>query len=153
MTGTSRWIWLLLAASPLLTAALWMDHQPGYRAYRAPVLRAPAGSVPVSGREAAGEESGKLNPVPSNAASLAQGKALFAINCAMCHGATSAQRGPVGLKLAPPPPGLDRSMVQGLSDPEIFQALTLGFGRMPPFRDKLTAAERWSLVNYLRTRD
>ena len=151
MKGTSKWIWFLLVVSPLLTAALWMDNQPSHRAYRAPALRAPAGSVPVSGREAA--EAGKLNPVPSSAANLALGKALFTINCAMCHGATSAKPGPVGQKLVPPPPGLDRAMVQGLSDPEIFQALTLGFGRMPPFRDKLSVVERWSLVNYLRTRN
>jgi len=153
MTSTSRLLWLLLVASPLLTGALWMDNQPGYRAYRAPALRAPAGSVPVTGREASGAQSGKVNPVRSSAASLSLGKALFAINCAMCHGATSARRGPVGLKLEPPPPGLDRAMVQGLSDPEIFQALTLGFGRMPPFRDKLSVVERWSLVSYLRTRN
>jgi len=152
MKGTLRWIWLVLVASPLLTAALWMDNQPSYRAYRSPALRAPAGSVPVSGREATGKQSGELNPVPSNAATVAQGRALFEINCAMCHGFTSAGPGPVGLKLTPPPPGLDGAMVQGLSDSDIFQAMTLGFGRMPVFRDKLTATERWSLVNFLRYR-
>jgi mono/diheme cytochrome c family protein len=152
MTGSSKIIGLILIVSPLLTAALWMDDQPSYRAYRAPALRAPAGSVPVTGREAAAPESG-VNPVPSSPASLAAGKALFAINCAMCHGAISARPGPVGRKLVPPPPGLDRALVQGLSDTFIFQALTNGFGRMPSFRDKLTIAERWSLVNYLRTRN
>jgi mono/diheme cytochrome c family protein len=153
MTGTSRWIWLILAAAPLLTAALWMDDQPSYRAYKAPILLAPAGSVPVSGRETTGKEAGKQNPLPSSAATVAQGKALFEINCAMCHGPTSSKPGPVGQKLTPPPPGLGRDMVQGLSDQDIFKALTNGFGRMPTFRDKLTVLERWSLINYLRTRD
>jgi hypothetical protein len=43
-------------------------------------------------------------------------------------------------------------MVQGLSDSTVFKAVTFGFGRMPAFRDKLTPDERWSLVNFLRTR-
>jgi mono/diheme cytochrome c family protein len=92
------------------------------------------------------------NPVAPSPASLAEGKALFAINCAMCHGETSAERGPVGKKFTPPPPGLDHDMVKGLSDSAIFTAVTLGFGRMPSFQDKLTPEERWNLVNFLRTR-
>jgi mono/diheme cytochrome c family protein len=152
MTVTSRLTGLILVASPLLTAALWMDNQPSYRPYRSPALLAPAGSVPVTGRES-GKEAGQPNLVPPSPEALARGRALFDINCAMCHGPTSARPGPVGLKLTPPPPGLDRNMVQGLSDAVIFQALTQGFGRMPSFRDKLTVSERWSLVNFLRTRD
>lgn len=153
MTGISRLIGIILAASPLLTAALWMDTQPTFKPYRSPALPAPAGSVPVTGLESTGEAAGKLTPVPSSAASLAQGETLFRINCAMCHGPTSAKPGPVGMKLTPPPPGLDHGMVQGLNDPDIFNAITHGFGRMPPFQDKLTVQERWSLIHYLRTRN
>ncbi|HEX9137171.1 MAG TPA: cytochrome c [Nitrospirota bacterium] len=43
-------------------------------------------------------------------------------------------------------------MVKGLSDSTIFKAITFGFGRMPAFQDKLMSAERWNLVNFLRTR-
>ena len=151
MTRKSRWI--LLLSWPLLTAALWMDHQPSFKPYRAAAPPAPAGSVPVTGREASLELSGQRNPVSPDAASLALGKALFAINCALCHGASSSRPGPVGQKLTPPPPGLDHATVQGLGDADIFGALTRGFGRMPSFRDKLTPRERWSLVNFLRTRN
>ena len=151
MTPRLRWILLLLW--PLLTAALWMDTQPSSKPYRAPAPPTPAGSVPVTGREAALELSGQRNPVPADAVALALGKALFAVNCALCHGADSRRPGPVGQKLTPPPPGLDHATVQGLSDADIFGALTRGFGRMPSFRDKLTPRERWSLVNFLRTRD
>jgi mono/diheme cytochrome c family protein len=77
---------------------------------------------------------------------------LFDTNCAMCHGQTPAERGPVGKKLIPPPPGLDHDLVRSRSDSHIFKAITSGFGRMPPFKDKLTPEERWSLVNFLRTR-
>ncbi|HEY6871935.1 MAG TPA: cytochrome c [Geobacteraceae bacterium] len=142
----------VLAVSPLLVAALWMDEQPSYKAYKAPVLSPPADSVPVSGKEIVSRESELHNPVAPTAASVAQGKMLFEINCAMCHGHTSVQRGPVGQKLKPPPPGLAPEMVQGLRDSDIFKAITFGFGRMPPFRERLMSPERWDLVNFLRSR-
>ena len=142
----------ILAAAPLLIAALWMDRQPSYKPYEAPVLAPPAGSVPVSGKEMVSPEGTPQNPIAPTEASLGQGKALFDINCAMCHGRTSAQPGPVGQKLSPPPPGLDHDLVKALSDAAIFRAITFGFGRMPPFQGLLEPQERWAVVNFLRTR-
>ncbi len=143
---------VILVAAPLLTAAIWLDKQPSYKPYQAPVLSPPPDSVPVSGKEIVPQEAGQKNPVAPTEESLAAGKALFEINCVMCHGQTSAERGPVGKKLVPPPPALDHDMVHGLSDTTIFTAITQGFGRMPPFQNKLTPRERWELVNFLRTR-
>jgi len=142
----------LVALAPLLMAAIWMDEQPTYKPFQAPMPASPAGSVPVDGRESITQESQPKNPVAASPASLALGKELFEINCAMCHGQSTAERGPVGKKLVPPPPALDHDMVQGLSDADIFKALTFGFGRMPRFQEKLTPTERWHLVNFLRTR-
>lgn len=144
---------VVLIVAPILIAAIWMDDQQSYKPYKAPVLAPPAGAVPVTGREIVSQESELKNPMPPTPASVAAGKALFEINCLICHGQTSAERGPVGKKLVPPPPGLDHDMVKGLSDSAIFKAMTLGFGRMPVFRDKLTPQERWNLVNFLRTRE
>ncbi len=143
---------IFLAAAPLLIAAIYMDDQQAYKPYKAPVLSAPAGAVPVTGKEIVSQESELKNPATATAASLSQGKTLFGTNCAMCHGETSTERGGVGKKLVPPPPGLDHDMLKGLSDAAIFKAVTLGFGRMPPFKDKLTPGERWNLVNFLRSR-
>ncbi len=142
----------ILALAPLLTAAVWMDEQQSYKPYKAPVLSPPVGAVPVSGKELVSREGKLQNPVTPTEESLSQGKALFDINCALCHGQTSADRGLVGKKLIPPPPGLDNVMVKGLDDSTIFKAITFGFGRMPPFQDKLMPLERWSLVHSLRTR-
>lgn len=137
---------LIIAAAPLLLAAIWMDDQPSPRPYRAPILSPPAGSVPFSA-------GGAAKPVPSTPESVAAGKALFEINCALCHGQTSAKPGPVGSKLTPPPPTLAPSLVRGLPDNLILTAIANGFGRMPPFRDKLTPAERQQLLHFLRTRN
>ncbi len=143
---------IILLSTPLLMASLEMDEQPSYKPYEAPVLAPPPDSVPVSGKEVVSPDTVKKDPVAPTRESLSQGKTLFTINCVMCHGETSAERGPVGKKLNPPPPGLDHDMVRGLSDTLIFNAVTFGFGRMPPFRDKLSPEERWNLVNFLRTR-
>ena len=143
---------VILAAAPLLMAALWMDKQPSYKPYQAPLLSPPSDSVPVTGREIVSQGSDLKNPITPTATSLERGKTLFTINCAMCHGQTSAERGPVGKKLSPPPPGLDRDLVRERSDAHIFKAITFGFGRMPSFKDKLSPGERWDLVNFLRTR-
>ena len=143
---------MILAAVPFLMAAIWLDDQQSFKPYKAPVLAPPAGAVPITGKEVVSQESELKNPVPATAASLTEGKALFETNCVICHGQTSAERGPVGKKLVPPPPGLDHDMVKGLSDSTIFKAITFGFGRMPPFRDKLSPRERWDLVTFLRTR-
>ncbi len=143
---------VILAFAPLLMGALWMDKQLSYKPYQAPVLAPPAAAVPVTGREFISPESVLKNPVSPSTKSLAEGKKLFGINCAMCHGPTSTERGPVGKKLNPPPPALDPGMVKSLSDSDIFKAITFGFGRMPTFRDKLVPLERWDLVNFLRTR-
>jgi mono/diheme cytochrome c family protein len=144
---------VILAAAPLLMAAIWMDEQQTYKPYKAPILSPPADAVPISGKELVSRDAELKNPGAPTAAGLAQGKALFDTNCAMCHGQTAEDRGLVGKKLVPPPPGLDRNMVKGLSDSAIFKAITFGFGRMPALRDKLTPEERWSLVNFLRTRN
>ena len=143
---------VVLAVAPLLMAALWMDRQPSYKPYQAPILVPPADSVPITGREIIARDSAPKNPLPPTTASLERGAALFGINCAMCHGHTSTERGPVGKKLKPPPPGLDHDLVRGRSDAHIFKAITFGFGRMPPFKDKLYPGERWDLVNFLRMR-
>jgi mono/diheme cytochrome c family protein len=143
---------VILGTVPLLMAAIWMDNQQTYKPYKAPVLSPPADSVPVTGKELVSQESEVRNPIAPTAESVARGKALFEINCIICHGQTSAERGPVGKKLVPPPPGLDHDMVKGLTDSTIFKAMTFGFGRMPVFKDKLVPEERWDLVNFLRTR-
>ena len=143
---------VILVTAPLLMAALWMDDQQSYKPYKAPVLSPPADAVPVSGRELVSRDAEFKNPLAPTAASVAQGKTLFDTNCAMCHGNTSGERGPVGKKLAPPPPGLDPNLLRSRGDSHIFKAITFGFGRMPALKDKLTPQERWDLVNFLKTR-
>ena len=143
---------VVLVVAPLLMAALWMDKQPSFKPYQAPVLAPPVTAVPFSGTEIVSSATERQNPVAPSAASLAQGQTLFANNCALCHGETSGRPGLVGSKLKPPPPGLNHDLLKERSDSQLFKVISNGFGRMPPFRAKLAPQERWHLVNFLRTR-
>jgi mono/diheme cytochrome c family protein len=143
---------VILIASPLLLAALWMDHQPSWKPYQSPVLVPPATAVPFSAIEIVSPQAELKNPAIPSESSLSNGKKFFDINCALCHGQTPGKPGPVGAKLKPPPPGLDPELVKGRSDSHIFNAITNGFGRMPSFKGKISPLERWDLINFLRTR-
>lgn len=144
---------VILVVAPLLMAALWMDEQPSFKPYQAPVLAPPGTAVPFSGTAIVSPAAEQQNPVAPGAASLAQGQMLFAIHCALCHGETPANPGPVGAKLKPPPPGLNPELLKSRSDSHLFNAISNGYGRMPPFKEKLSPQERWHLVNSLRVRN
>ena len=143
---------IILVVAPLLMAALWMDEQPSFKPYQEPVLLPPVTAVPFSGAKIGAKEDDQHNPVPPGAASLAQGKTFFAIYCALCHGETSDKPGLVGARLKPPPPGLTPAVLKDRSDAQLFRVIANGFGRMPPFKEKLAPQERWHLINFLRTR-
>ena len=117
----------ILAVAPLLTGALWMDDQPSFKTYEAPVLAPPADSVPTTGRGVVSPQGEFRNPASATGESQAQGRALFAINCAFCHGMTPAQRGPVGQKLKPPPPGQTPISQRELAERIIADALPVRF--------------------------
>jgi mono/diheme cytochrome c family protein len=143
---------LLLVIAPLLMGALGMDEQPSFKPYEAPVLTPPPAAVPISGKELPVSWDTPLeNPVKATEESVARGKVLFEINCRMCHGSQPGEPGPVGKKLSPPPPDLHQKQAQQLSDADIFKRITLGFGRMPVFGNRLSPAERWDLVNYVHS--
>jgi mono/diheme cytochrome c family protein len=93
------------------------------------------------------------NPTEADDASIARGKELFTINCAMCHGATGEGNGPVAAFLINfKPANLTSPLVQSKSDGTIFLTISNGLeGRMPPLNENLTVPERWDVVNYVRT--
>src|SRR5215471_638062 len=72
-------------------------------------------------------EAAKMkNPVPSNADSIAAGKALFSKNCRFCHGADAKGNGPMAPKDTHPPDLTDAKWDRGASDGEIFAVIRDG---------------------------
>jgi len=91
------------------------------------------------------------NPVPHNNQNIANGKAIFDLNCAGCHGAdgkgTEYNR-TAKVKV----PDLASHYVSNLTDGEIFYVLTHGVktSGMPGFRLKTSDRERWQMVHYVK---
>jgi mono/diheme cytochrome c family protein len=94
------------------------------------------------------------NPVAPDAASIAAGGKVFAKYCSECHGDSGKGDGMMGDDLDPKPPDLtDAEWKHGSSDGEIFTVIEQGVKGtgMKAFNRKLTAHQRWDVVNYLRS--
>ena len=124
----------------------------------------PQSSVPTVGSVAPGFEYNRLpmpqsivamstipNPTPADSASVARGRVLFQINCAVCHGPLGMANGPAtkygmaGIAI-----GAGSNAANNLSDGYIFGMIRNGRGLMPPY-NRVEEPDRWDIVNYLRT--
>jgi putative copper resistance protein D len=88
--------------------------------------------------------------VPYHAASIAEGRALFAVHCVVCHGPRGAGDGPAAASLDPRPPDLRAHHVGLHTAGDLFWWITHGKPPMPAFGERLDADARWHLVNFLR---
>ena len=73
-----------------------MHYNQSYKIQEPPSLSAPAGSVPVTGREldyTMSQAKELVNPAPETASTISQGDVLYQVNCAVCHGVTAAGDG------------------------------------------------------------
>ncbi len=94
------------------------------------------------------------NPVPANGESIAAGAAVFAKQCASCHGPAGKGDGTMAAKLKSKPADLtDGEWKHGPSDGEIFTLIRDGAkdAGMKAYRGVLTDSEMWNLVNYIRS--
>jgi mono/diheme cytochrome c family protein len=118
-------------------------------------LRAPPpGAVSIAAEpELTRDEAGKLltNPLPASAETLARGKRLFDVYCAVCHGATGVGDGPVAGKfgMGPKLPPLFAFAVR--PDGHLYGTIRNGGFIMPAYGDSLSVEERWAVVHHLRT--
>jgi mono/diheme cytochrome c family protein len=108
------------------------------------------GAVPLHGEAILPEEI-PLNPIPADEVSLQRGQILYQIHCALCHGETGQGDTQLAGYFARTPANLTGSQATAQFDGAVFQAITQGFGQMPPLAENLTVRERWDVVNYVRT--
>jgi len=97
-------------------------------------------------------ETYRKTPVPFDAISIANGVTLYAANCVACHGPQAKGNGVLAKTLPKQPVDL-------LTEPhtakhtagDFFHWLTYGIPGtgMPAFADKLSAEDRWDIVNFL----
>jgi len=117
------------------------------------------GTVPITGveRELHVDNEADLpainrvrNPVARTAESLDRGKEVFGIYCYPCHGPTGQGDGPVAEKFIQPP-SLTAEKAKGYTDGYMYELLRFGRGIMPMYGDKVRGADRWHVVNYIRS--
>jgi mono/diheme cytochrome c family protein len=122
-----------------------------------PLAQGPAQDFSQNTWELPPDADKTANPIASSDESIAKGKELFMTrkgNCVFCHGETGSGNEANLPKLRRKPADLsDAARMPKLSDGLIYWKITRGItGIMPAYDDpKLTAEERWHLVNFVKT--
>lgn len=119
----------------------------------APVGTIARGELPDDPAVATGRSEGRRvdsNPLPVNDKLLRRGRERFAIYCDHCHGPAGYGDGMVVQRGFPGPPSYHTERVRDLSDGQIFDVVTHGFGQMPPLSDRIAPEDRWAIIAYLR---
>jgi mono/diheme cytochrome c family protein len=142
--------------------------QPATSVQRAPVGPKSAGSYQTAyvasvDRTQSAVVDPMVNPYPADEAHLAEGKRLFQVSCAPCHGVEGKGGGPVtnhnpaqGLNRFPLPAPLlsgPGAVTAVRTDGYLYATIRHGGALMPGYGISLTEQERWSIVSYMRTLD
>ena len=93
------------------------------------------------------------NPIPDNAAGVADGKEAFSHYCAACHGLDGQNTGvPFAERMSPPVPLLNGKDVQSYTDGQLKWIVDYGIwpSGMPGSKNTLSDDELWSIVLYIR---
>jgi len=135
----------------------WESWRPDSLAVRG----SPQGSVPTGGTAMASfsvsyapspatidSMAGIPNPVPITEASLANGRKLFQINCAVCHGDTGNGLGSA-TRFGVLPFPLIGDITKARTDGYIFGMIRNGRTNMPAY-NRIEERDRWDVVNYVR---
>lgn len=92
---------------------------------------------------------------PSTPELVAQGKEVYATNCASCHGDTGHGDGPVGVNLDPPPRELTHSgeYKYGHLAKAVYRTAAYGIEGtgMAPLGDVIEPDDMWAVVHYVET--
>lgn len=157
---------LILLGVALWALSLYDEFFPFGRMWETPAIRPheevlpvmEEGGVPFSGGEALYRDAdGQLlkSPItPIQASDLAEGKRLYGVFCAQCHGADYDGQGTVGQSFTPLPANLKSPAVQALSEGVLFQRISYGSpppGRQPALASSMSILDRWKIVGLVRS--
>lgn len=89
-------------------------------------------------------------PVPVDRDLLERGRAQFDIYCAVCHARTGDGNGITTQYGMLNPPSYHSERLRDMPDGEVYRIITLGKGLMGSYADKVSRADRWAIVAYIR---
>jgi mono/diheme cytochrome c family protein len=137
----------------------------GYTAVRLGVMPAGADAKPFPGEKWAAQRSlhaeidrergAFVNPLQPTDANLTAGVHLYAVDCAVCHGAADAAESTLAKGLYIRAPQLAKDGVEDDPDSETFWKLKHGirFSAMPAFGGTLSDDDLWKLTMFLQKMD
>lgn len=96
-------------------------------------------------------EAQKKNPVAVTESSLAAGQKIYLKRCVACHGKRGNGDGPDAADLGIDPAKLSDPAIRVETDGELFWKITVGKKPMPGYGTRLSPADRWNVINYLRS--
>ncbi len=92
------------------------------------------------------------NTVKSDAASIAEGKALYVEHCQSCHGKKGKGDGPKSAQLETECGDFTTPAFQKQTDGSVFYKINEGRKDMPSFKKKMpNEKDVWAVVNYVRS--
>ena len=98
------------------------------------------------------EEAKRENPVKPTESSLADGRKLFGYQCAMCHGVKGDGKSELGesmkLKMKD---YTDPAALKDVTDGTLYYIVEKGKGQMPSQEGRMSAHQKWNLINYIRS--
>ena len=98
----------------------------------------------------------KVNPLPISNAELAKSKELYNIYCGICHGEKGDGAGYLvrddGGKYPAQPANFLKDEFITSSEGRYYHAIMYGRNVMNGYADKLSYAERWNVIHYIRSR-
>ena len=133
---------------PLAPSALFSDGNSARPQVEGTVPRA-AGAIAAASSGRAGALQGDAQP-PVSAALLARGRERFGIYCAPCHSERGDGAGTIVERGFPAPPSYHTERLRAAADAHFYQVITSGYGAMYGYADRLTPADRWAIVAFIR---
>jgi len=89
-------------------------------------------------------------PVPVTRELIDRGQDRYNIYCIVCHGATGSGDGMIVRRGFTPPPTYHDDRLRNAPVGHFFDVMTKGWGKMNSYADKLSPADRWAIVAYIR---
>lgn len=99
----------------------------------------------------AGAEWQMPEPLRVDAALAARGARVFRNACTTCHGDRGQGNDMLAAAGFPKPPSLTADRAKSLSDGQLYHIIVHGQGAMAPHATHVSPADRWAVVEHLRT--
>jgi mono/diheme cytochrome c family protein len=91
------------------------------------------------------------NPLKGKPDAITAGKKIYGTYCNVCHGDKGKGDGIAATGLNPRPADHSAAKFQKQSDGAIYWKLTTGRAPMASYQKTLTLAQRWQVIDYIRT--